>query len=145
MKAILFFLPGLFSCFFLQAQTYHSFIHELALWEEYEATDFCDPGNQCVEYYETIWIMSGDTVVGNLAYKKLYFEVVDYHMIAGWDCMPASPFWSDGVFWKEYLFGLIREDSAHRVFIVANPDVKPPVICSVADFAEEKILYDFNL
>lgn len=120
-------------------------MHDTAVWVEYESTGCCDPGNYCIDYYETIWLMQGDTFVNNLTYKKLFFEVIGY-----WSNLPQSGcitcgFWSDGVFWQPYLFGLIREDSTKKVFIIANPNVTPPVVCSVTDFSTEKILYDFNL
>lgn len=120
-------------------------MHDLAVWDEYEATNYCDPGNGCIEYYETMWIMKGDTIVNNYTYKKLYFEVVYYSQQDGGLCIYCCPFWSEGYFWNEYLFGLIREDSTHKVFIVANPVVAPPVVCSATDFSSEKILYDFGL
>lgn len=135
----------IFNSFVANAQSYHSFIHDLAVWVELEATGACDPGNNCVQFYETIWIMSGDTLINNLEYKKLYFEVVAYgENIGAWGCW-LQPFWTDGVFWQQYLFGFIREDSTKKVFLIANPEVTPPVMCAVTDFSAEKILYDFDL
>jgi len=119
-------------------------MHDTAVWDEYAATECCDPGNGCVEYYETVWIMVGDTIVNNLAYKKLYYEVVSYAQDLGWGCFTCG-FWSSGFFWQQYLFGFIREDSTKKVFIIANPTVMPPIVCSSTDFSTEKILYDFNL
>ena len=145
MKTISIFILIFLIYFFAKAQTYHSFIHDLAVWDEYEATDYCDAGNGCVEYYETIWILKGDKTVNNLLYKKLYFEVVYYEHQQGSLCIGLPSFWSEGYFWNPYLFGLIREDTAHKVFLIANPTVSPPVVCSATDFSSEKILYDFDL
>ena len=106
-------------------------MHDTAVWVEYESTGCCDPGNYCIDYYETIWLMQGDTFVNNLTYKKLFFEVIGY-----WSNLPQSGcitcgFWSDGVFWQPYLFGLIREDSTKKVYCLTTWD--------------EVMLYDFNL
>lgn len=140
-------LPSLLIFFifsFAQAQTYHSFMHETAVWKEWGETICCDAGNNCEDGYGTVWIMHGDTVIGSYTYKKLYFEIIAYSHHTGWKCF-CPPFWTAGVFWQQYLFGLIREDSTRKVFLVANPLIAPPVVCSATDFSEEKILYDFNL
>ncbi|MEP7127514.1 MAG: hypothetical protein ABI729_01545 [Chitinophagales bacterium] len=141
MKAIVLFFLISFLCFFSRAQSYHSFIHDTAIWDELEATSCCDAGNLTVEYYEVKWIMMGDTNMNDLSYKKLFYQVV-YYGFNGGSC---QYWWNNGIFFKLYLYGYVREDSSKKVFLLAAPDFEPPVSCLSVDFTTEKILYDFNV
>lgn len=138
MKAILFCLLNFFLCIFAQAQTYHSFMHDTAVWREWQSTPCCDPQFGAYQMYFVNFIMMGDTTFNSYTYKRIYSQQIgcDY----GGGCLPCP----DNIYAPE-LHGFIREDSSKKVFFLRDQLSFLPVQCSQESFDTEKILYDFGL
>lgn len=140
MKAILFCLLNFFICFFAQAQTYHSFVHDTAIWSETEYEESCcDPGYASFKIYQVNFIMMGDTAINTLGYKKIFYQLLGCS--SSGICTPCI---SNGVS-VPILVGFLREDSSRKVFFLNYHISLLPIQCSQESFDTEKILYDFAL
>jgi hypothetical protein len=138
MKATLFCLLNFFICFFAQGQTYHSFMHDTAIWQEYDAGFCCDPGSGAFDSWEINYVEMSDTIINGFSYKKLFAETISH--LTNQPLCDNFP-WTYGVL---SLIGFIREDSFKKVYFLPGFPGSS-LSCSVETIDSEKILYDFGL
>jgi hypothetical protein len=136
MKILFHFILSCLLYFSGYAQPYHTFMHDTAVWTEWEATLCCEPGQAALSF-EVNFIMMGDTAINGPSYKKVYYQQIDAFSFGV--CPPGFPNL------QLHLTGFIREDSSGKVFYLANPANPPPVQCAEENFTTEKILYDFGV
>ena len=97
-----------------EAQTYHSFLHDTAIWDEtiiYPGS--CDARTSAEGYFRKM-IMNGDTTLKNIPYKKIYEQ--DYYSF--WvinNVLVFSSYNNE----RPGLVGAIREDSEKQVYFLA--------------------------
>lgn len=141
MKKLLLNLITVCICFFSQAQTYHSFVHDTAIWNEVRYSLFCcDPPSGNALVYGINIIMMNDTSFNNFNWKKIYFQQISCSSMGNF----CPPCFGSGITIPQ-LRGFAREDSTKKVFFVAYDFSVLPVQCSIETFNTEKILYDFGL
>jgi hypothetical protein len=140
MKATLFCLLNFFICFFSNAQPYHSFIHDTAVWNETDFTYCCDPQYNAYFGYQLKYVMLGDTVINALQYKKVFRQVNNIVANNIFGCYP----WF-GNYYELEISGFIREDSSKKVYFLGHSSDPPVPDCAPVMADTEIILYDFNL
>jgi Secretion system C-terminal sorting domain len=129
------------------AQTYHSFLHDTAIWNE----DMIIPGSCSVDFnsvsgfYRNL-IMAGDTPINGRNYKKIYDQdYYSYTYIGGvllFEQYNSSP---------PVLVGAVREDSLKRIYFLNFDSIWFDGFNSTACVNlhlrsnTELLLYDFNL
>jgi hypothetical protein len=123
----IFFLFAAIPCLFTQA--YQSMAVEGAHW-----VMFSDGGHHA-------FAVRGDTMVDNLAYKKLFYLDLEND--------PSVPFSSPYLVGEEYLWGVLRDDPQERkVYVIAFELYDPQT--GLVDFSykcplfQEQVLYDFS-
>jgi hypothetical protein len=76
--------------------------------------------------------VQGDTIIGNVPYKKLYFQ----------DLANGTPLEPPYLLESEYLLGALRDDSSGRkVYVIAFAPYNYGFDCALG---EEKLLFDFS-
>ena len=138
MKSFLFFSLCILLSYSGYSQAYHSFMHDTAIWSEWEDSPFCCDPTQGALSFKVNLIMMGDTSINSVSYKKIYYQQTASQSFGS--CFPGpSPNFS------LQLTGFVRDDSAQKVYYLSNQSFQLPDQCAEETFDTEKILYDFAI
>ncbi|MBK7335769.1 MAG: T9SS type A sorting domain-containing protein [Saprospirales bacterium] len=122
----LLFISLLFAGFSSLAQPYQPVAIENAHWFMFAHVDGFAPDHHA-------FVMGGDTLIGNVGYKKLYYQ----------DLANQTPFEPPYLKESEHIWGVVRDDSLQRkVYAIAFEPYNHGFDCSVG---EEQLLFDFSV